>query len=250
MAKQEWPGQSPIGRRLHLGNPKRTLPWATVVGVVRDVRIDAPDQPAGEQWYFPMEQPAIIEGPGASDMLDLSSGWIAVRSTLPPEQMIHTLRTVVTGIDPRLSLDPVQPLTDAISSVEAPRRFNTGLITVFALAALLLAAMGIYAVIAFSASQRTQEIAVRVALGAQRGNIARLVLGSGIKIAAAGCALGILGSIAVSRIVGTFLFETTATNPIVYGASVILMLALALFASALPALRAAAADPVRALRSE
>jgi putative ABC transport system permease protein len=250
MAKQEWPGQSPIGKRLHLGNPKRTLPWATVVGVVRDVRIDAPDQPAGEQWYFPMEQPAIIEGPGASDMLDLSSGWIAVRSTLPPEQMIHTLRTVVTGIDPRLSLDPVQPLTDAISSVEAPRRFNTGLITVFALAALLLAAMGIYAIIAFSASQRTQEIAVRVALGAQRGNIARLVLSSGIKIAAAGCALGILGSLAVSRIVGAFLFEVTATNPIVYGASVVLMLALALLASALPALRAATADPVQALRSE
>jgi predicted permease len=250
MAKQEWPGQSPIGKRLHLGNPKRILPWATVVGVVPDVRIDAPDQPAGEQWYFPMEQPAIIEGPGATGMLNLSSGWIALRSTLPPEQMIHTLRSVVAGIDPRLTLDPVQPIADAISAVEAPRRFNTGLITAFALAALLLAAMGIYAVIAFSASQRTQEIAVRVALGAQRGNIARLVLGSGIKMAAAGCALGILGSLAVSRIVGTFLFETTATNPIVYGASVILMLALALFASALPALRAAAADPVRALRSE
>ena len=250
MAKQEWPGQNPIGKRLHLGNPKRTLPWATVVGVVPDIRLDAPDQPAGEQWYFPMEQPAIIEGPGASGMLDLSNGWIALRSTLPPEQMIHTLRTVVTGIDPRLSLDPVQPLTDAISSVEAPRRFNTGLITAFALAALLLAAMGIYAVIAFSASQRTQEIAVRVALGAQRGNIARLVLSSGIIIAAAGCALGLLGSIAVSRIVGAFLFEVTATNPIIYGASAVLMLALALLASALPALRAATADPARALRSE
>jgi ABC-type antimicrobial peptide transport system permease subunit len=110
--------------------------------------------------------------------------------------------------------------------------------------------MGIYAIIAFSASQRTQEIAVHVALGAQRGNIARLVLSSGIKIAAAGCALGILGSLAVSRIVGAFLFEVTATNPIVYGASVVLMLALALLASALPALRAATADPVQALRSE
>jgi predicted permease len=250
MAKQEWPGQSPIGKRLHLGNPKRTLPWVTVVGVVPDVRLDAPDQAAGEQWYFPMEQPAIIEGPGASGMLDLAGGWIALRSTLPPEQMIHTLRAVVAGIDPRLNLDPVQPMADAISAVEAPRRFNTGLITAFAIAALLLAAMGIYTVIAFSASQRTQEIAVRVALGAQRGNIARLVLGSGIKIAAAGCALGILGSVAVSRIVAAFLFEVSATSPIVYGTSVVLMLALALLASALPALRAAAADPAHALRSE
>jgi putative ABC transport system permease protein len=250
MAKQEWPGQSPIGKRLHIGNPKRTLPWAIVVGVVPDVRIDAPDQPAGEQWYFPMEQPAILEGTGVTGMVDLSSGWIALRSTLPPEQMIRTLRTVVEGIDPLLALDPVQPMADAISAVEAPRRFNTGLITAFALAALLLAALGIYAVIAFTASQRTQEIAVRMALGAQRGNIARLVLGSGAKIAVTGCALGILGSLSVSRLVGAFLFGVSATNPIVYVASVVLMLVLALLASALPAVRAAAADPAQALRSE
>jgi putative ABC transport system permease protein len=250
MAKKEWPGQSPIGKRLHIGNPKRTLPWATVVGVVPDVRIDAPDQPGGEQWYFPLEQPAIIEGSGVTGMLNLSSSWIALRSTLPPEQMIHTLRSVVAGIDPHLALDPVQPMADAISAVEVPRRFNTGLITSFALAALLLAGMGIYAVIAFSVSQRTQEIAVRIALGAQRGNIARLVLGSGAKIAAAGCILGIVGSLAVSRLVGAFLFGVSATNPIVYGASVVLMLALSLVSSALPALRAAAADPAQALRSE
>ena len=250
MAKEEWPGQSPIGKRLHIGNPKRTLPWAIVVGVVPDVRIDAPDRPAGEQWYFPLEQPAIIEGSGVTGMVDLSSGWIAVRSKLPPEQMIHTLRSVVAGIDPRLALDPVQPMADAISAVEAPRRFNTGLITAFALAAVLLAAMGIYTVIAFSVSQRTQEIAVRMALGAQRGNIARLVLGSGAKIAAAGCALGLFGSLAVSRVIRAFLFGVSATNPIVYTASVCLMLALALVASTLPALSAAAADPAHALRSE
>jgi ABC-type antimicrobial peptide transport system permease subunit len=164
--------------------------------------------------------------------------------------MVRSLRSVVAEIDPRLALDPVQPMTDAISAVEAPRRFNTGLIATFALAALLLAALGIYAVIAFTASQRTQEIAVRMALGAQRGNIARLVVGSSAKIAAAGCALGILGSLSVSRLIGAFLFGVSATNPIVYVASVVLMLVLALLASALPALRAAAADPARALRSE
>jgi putative ABC transport system permease protein len=164
--------------------------------------------------------------------------------------MVRSLRSVVAEIDPRLALDPVQPMTDAISAVEAPRRFNTGLIATFALAALLLAALGIYAVIAFTASQRTQEIAVRMALGAQRGNIARLVLGSGEKIVVTGCALGVLGSLSVARLVGAFLFGVSATNPIVYVASVVLMLALALLASALPALRAAAADPAQALRSE
>ncbi|MGH9586081.1 MAG: ABC transporter permease [Acidobacteriaceae bacterium] len=250
MAKEEWPGQNPIGKRLHIGNPKRNLPWATVVGVAPDIRTDSPDQPAGEQWYFPLEQPAIIEGLGANGMVDLSNGWIALRSTLPPAQMIHTLRSVVAGIDPRLALDPVQPMSDAVSGVEAPRRFNTGLITAFALAALLLAAMGIYAIIAFSVSQRTQEIAVRLALGAQRGNIARLVLGSAVKITAVGCVLGILGSLAVSRLIGAFLFGVSATNPIFYAAGVCLMFVLAFLATTLPALRAAAGDPARALRSE
>jgi len=249
MAKQEWPGQNPIGKRLHIGNPKHNLPWATVVGVVPDVRIDAPDQPAGEQWYFPLEQPAIIEGAGAAGIVNLSTGWIALRSTLLPEQMSHILRSVVGGIDPRLALDPVQPMSDAIAAVEAPRRFNTGLLSAFALGALLLAAMGIYAVIAFSVSQRTQEIAIRMALGAQRGNIARLVLGYGAKIAAIGCALGILGSLAVARLVSVFLFGVSATNLFVYAVSAVLMLLLAMLASALPALRAAAADPAEQLRS-
>ncbi len=249
MAKQEWPGQNPIGKRLHLGNPKRNLPWATVIGVVPDVRIDAPDRPAGEQWYFPLEQPAIIEGSGATGIANLSSGWIALRSTLPPSQMVQTLRSVVAGIDPQLALDPVQPMDDAISAVEAPRRFNTSLISAFALIALFLAAMGIYAVIAFSVSQRTEEIAIRMALGARRGNIARLVLSYAARIDALGCALGILGSLAVSHLVDAFLFGVSASDPIVYAASAVLMLLLALVATALPALRAASADPARALRS-
>lgn len=118
------------------------------------------------------------------------------------------------------------------------------------MAALLLAAMGIYAVIAFNVSQRTQEIALRMALGAQRGNIARLVLGYGARIAAAGCALGILGSLSVSHLVAAFLFGVRATNPIVYTVSICVILALVLLASTIPALRAAAADPARALRSE
>jgi predicted permease len=249
MAKHAWPGQNPIGKRLHIGNPSRTLPWATVVGVVPDVRIDSPDQPAAEQWYFPLEQPAIIEGAGAIGFVHLASGWIALRSTLPPNQMIHTLRSVVAGIDPQLALDPVEPMADAVSAVEAPRRFNTSLITAFALAALLLALMGIYAVIAFSVSQRAQEIAIRMALGAQRASIARLVLTAGARIAAAGCALGILASLAVSSLVSEFLFGVSATNPLLYAVGVLVMLALVLLASAVPAFRAAAADPVRALRS-
>jgi ABC-type antimicrobial peptide transport system permease subunit len=140
-------------------------------------------------------------------------------------------------------------MDDVISNVEAPRRFNTGLITAFALGALLLAITGIYAVVTFSVSLRTSELAIRMALGAQRAGIARLVLISSAKLALLGCALGLLGSLAVSRLVDSFLFQVSATDPLVYSAGVIIMMLVALLASLLPAARAASADPVDALRA-
>ena len=152
-------------------------------------------------------------------------------------------------IDPLLAVQQVQPMNDVISNVEAPRRFNTDLITAFALCALLLAITGIYAVVAFSVSMRTHEIAIRMALGAQRAGIARLVLTSGAKMALLGCGLGVLGSLAVSRVVSSFLFDVSATDPFIYMVSVAIMMLMSLVASALPATRAASGDPVEALRS-
>jgi putative ABC transport system permease protein len=140
-------------------------------------------------------------------------------------------------------------MNEVISNVEAPRRFNTDLITAFAAGALLLAITGIYAVVAFSVSLRTQELAIRVALGAQRAGIARLVLLSAAKIAVIGCVLGVLGSLAISRLVNSFLFNVSATDPLIYIAAVLTMMLMALLASALPATRAASADPMVALRS-
>ena len=163
--------------------------------------------------------------------------------------MTETLRASIAEIDPLLALDQVQPMDDVISNVEAPRRFNTDLITAFAAGALLLAITGIYAVVAFSVSLRTQEIAIRMALGAKRSGIARLVLISGARLALLGCGLGVLGSLAVSRLVSSFLFEVSATDPIIYVTGVLIMILLALLASVLPATRAASADPIDALRS-
>ena len=140
-------------------------------------------------------------------------------------------------------------MDEVISNVEAPRRFNTDLITTFAVGALLLAITGIYAVVAFSVSLRTQEIAVRMALGAQRTSIARLVLMSSAKLALLGCGIGVVGSLAVSRLVSSFLFEVSATDPLIYLAGVVLMMLMALLAAAIPARRAASADPANALRS-
>ncbi len=250
MARHCWPGQRAIGKRLHVGNPKKGLPWATVVGIVADTKTGARDEPTNDQWYMPAQQPAILFGSGyAGKLANPTGGFIALRSALPPEQMTQTLRASVAEIDPLLALQQVQPMDDVISNVEAPRRFNTDLITTFAAGALLLAIIGIYAVVAFSVSLRTQEIAIRMALGAQRSGIARLVLVSGAKLALLGCGIGVIGSLAVSRLVSSFLFEVSAADPFIYLAGVAIMMMLTLLASALPATRAASADPVAALRS-
>ena len=251
MARHSWPGQSAIGKRMHAGNPRKVkMPWATVIGVVADISLGARDEPVMDQWYIPAQQPATLSGSDYPEKLGGSAGgFIALRSALPPEQMTNILRSTVGEIDPLLPLEQIQPMSEAVSNVEAPRRFNTDLITSFALGALLLAVTGIYAVVAFSVSLRTQEIAIRMALGAQRAGIARLVLMAGAKLAMIGCVLGVIGSLAVSRLVSSFLFGVGPTDPFVYAAAVLTMMLMALLACSLPALRAASADPIDALRS-
>ena len=163
--------------------------------------------------------------------------------------MVQTLRSAIAEIDPLLPLQHVQPMDDVISNVEAPRRFNTDLITLFAAGALVLAMTGIYALLAFSISMRRREIAIRMALGAQPTNIARLILGWGVKFTVLGCGFGLLASLAVSRLVSSYLFGVTATDPLIYLAGVLVMMLMALLASTLPAARAASQDPVEVLHS-
>ena len=250
MATHIWPGQRVLGKRMHIGNPKKGRPWATIVGVVADTKLGSSDQPAGDEWYMPAQQPAILFGVDAPDtLLNPDFGEITLRSALPPEQMTRTLFSAVAEVDPLLALQQVQPMKDVVSTIEEPRRFNTSLVTAFAIGALLLAITGIYAVVAFSVSLRIQEIAIRMALGAQRANIARLVLISGAKLALIGCGLGVIGSLAISRLIRSLLFNVSATDPWIYLAAVLTMLLMALLASALPATRAASSNPIAALRS-
>jgi putative ABC transport system permease protein len=250
MAKHCWPGQRAIGKHMHVGNPKKDSPWATVVGIVADTKGAGRDEASTDQWYSPQQQPATLYGNDHKETLTGSAGgFIVIRSTFPPEQMTRTLRSTVAEIDPRLALDPIQPMDSIIANVEAQRRFNTDLISAFALGALLLAITGIYAVVAFSVSMRAQEIAIRLALGAQRVNIACLVLVSGVRLGLAGCGLGVLGSWGAARLVQSFLFGVTATDPLIYFISILIILIMVAVASALPAVRAAASDPIDALRS-
>ncbi len=251
MAQHFWPNQDPIGRRLRLGTPGMNLPWLTVVGEVADVKLESPDRPSWEQFYLPQDQLKEDAGSLASPT-DLSGnfGYMAMQSTLPPEQMENALRVTVHSIDPLLPLAEVQTMEQGLSESEVPRRFNTVLMGSFALAAVLLAVLGIYSIIAFSVASRAQEMAIRMALGSRQGSIIRLVLQSGAKLAAIGCVIGIGGSVAISGMLQSFLFGVRPLDPLVLILAVAVTLLLALAASALPAFRAASIDPVQLLRGE
>jgi putative ABC transport system permease protein len=253
MAENSWPGQDPVGKRMRIGwltMPTQT-PWATVVGEVADVKEQSPDVPSKQQYYMPVAQETAMAGTFASPT-DLSGngGFIALRTATPPEQMENTLRTTVRAVDAQLPLTHVQTMEHAISETEAPRRFNTALISTFAGTAVLLAVLGIYSVIAFTVALRVQEIAIRMALGSQRTGIVGLVLASGLKLAVIGCVLGLVGAIAASRLMGSFLFGVSAMDPLVLTLASALVLLLALAACLLPARRAASVDPMQALRAE
>ena len=251
LAQKYWPNQSPIGKRLRIGTPEMQTPWLTIVGEIADVKLGAPDDPTKEQYYLSIDQSEKAVGSLASPTdLQGNGGYIALRSGLPPEQMENVLRATSRSIDPQLALTQVQTMVQNVSDTEAPRRFNTAIITAFAMAAVLLAVLGIYSVIAFSVASRVQEMAIRMALGSQRAGIIQMVLISGAKLAAVGCVIGLVGAAAASGLLRSFLFGVSPFDPIVLIVAAIAVLLLAVAASALPALRAASIDPMQALRGE
>jgi predicted permease len=250
-AQHYWPRQDAIGKRLRIGTQKQLTPWITVVGEVADAKLTSPDADASEQFYLPVAQLEKDIGPFAQPTdLNGNAGYIVLRSALPPEQMENALRKAVRSIDAQLPLTQVQTMEQVVAQSEAPRRFNTVIISSFALVAGLLAVLGIYSVIAFSVASRVQEMAIRMALGSQRSDIMRLILQSGIKLAILGCALGLAGAAAVSGLLRSFLFGVSPFDPLVMILAAIAVFLLALLASALPARRAASVDPMQALRGE
>jgi predicted permease len=251
LAQRYWPGQDPIGKRLRRGMPETATPWMTVVGEVDDVKLGSPDGETAQQVYQPVTQTVATEGVfAAAGELSSTEGWIVLRAHVQPEQMENALRATVQHIDPQLPLYQMQTMEHAISGSEAPRRFNTVLISSFAIVAVLLSVLGIYSIIAFSVALREQEMALRMALGCQRSGVLTLILGSGVKLAAVGCVLGLLGALAASRLLRSFLFEVSPFDPAVLIVSAVAMLLLALLASAIPARRASNTDPILALRGE
>ncbi len=251
LAEHYWPNQNPIGKRLHIGTAEMQTPWLTIVGEIADVKLGSPDAETKEQYYMTVGQTEKAIGSLAQPTdLNGNGGYIVLRSGLPPEQMENVLRATARSLDPQLALTQVQTMRQNVSDTEAPRRFNTAIISAFAGAAVLLAVLGIYSVIAFSVASRVQEMAIRMALGSQRTGIIRLILVSGAKLAAIGCVIGLLGAVGASSLLRSFLFGVSPFDPIVLTMAAIAVILLALAASALPATRAASIDPMQALRGE
>jgi putative ABC transport system permease protein len=250
-AQHYWPGSDPIGKRFRLGTQETPTLWMTIVGEVADVKENSPDAPTKEQWYQPVAQVEKSVGTlGSPTDLNGNGGSIVVRTATEPESMADVLRATVRSMDAQLPLSQVQSMEHAVSDSEAPRRFNTTIISAFAIAAVLLAVLGIYGVIAFSAALREQEMAIRMALGSQRSGILGLVFTSAAKLAIAGCAIGLLGAAAASNLLRSLLFGVSPFDPVVLVLAAIFVLLLALVASLLPAQRAASIDPMKALRAD
>jgi putative ABC transport system permease protein len=251
LAEKYWPGQDPIGKRLYIGVAGSPMPWQTVVGEVGDIKQSGADQATLPQFYQQASQHKPAIGKYAPpNMLYGNRGSIVLRGTLPPEQMEQGLRSVVHSLDPQLPLSHVSTMEQLMREGQGSRRFMTVLISGFAAAAVLLALMGIYGVIAFSAMQRTHEFAIRLALGASRVNLLGLVLNSGVKLGLAGCLIGTIGAVFATRLLRNLLFQVSPLDPVALGLATTAILMLALAASVIPARRASSLQPMRALRSE
>jgi len=233
MARLISPDRDPLGLVLHVNGESR------VVGVVGDVRHGTLEEKGGPEMYLSVRQ---IDDWGAIDLV--------VRTSRSLSSLAADVRAVLKSFDRDLPASEFTSLDQIVDRAVAPRRLITSLLGAFSGLALMLAAIGLYGVIAYSVSQRTREIGIRMAVGAQRHDVLRLILGDGFKLAVLGVVLGWVGALAATRVLGSLLFGVTATDPVVYAANGAVLLIIALLACAIPARRAARVDPMVALRNE
>jgi predicted permease len=246
LAAIAFPGQDPIGKRIACceQGPNDTADYKVVVGVAGDIRSRGPATPPVAEFYLPMTQ-----APADAWNWTQRSMYIVVRAAGDPGALTQPLREAIARIDPDLPLFDVRMMSQRLSSSLATARFNTLLLTILGGVGLLLAASGIYGVIAYFVSQRTHEIGVRMALGATPGSVVRLILAQAMRPVALGAAVGIGAALAASRVLTNQLFDVSPTDPATIAAVVVTLGAVALAASAVPARRAAAIDPTKALQT-
>jgi putative ABC transport system permease protein len=237
MARQHWPDEDPVGKRVTM------LDWGPpltgeIVGVVGDVKANALDVEARSMIYWPYPQfPQVFNN-------------FVIRTGGDPSNIVGAVKSQIWSVDPELPIARIATMEQLIADSIAPRRFNMLLLGIFAAVALCLAAVGIYGVISYAVSMRTQEIGIRMALGAGRGSVLGLVVRQGMTPALVGLALGLVAAFALTRVMTSLLFEVSATNPLVFGLTSAVLGGVALAACWIPAWRAARVDPMVALRYE
>jgi len=240
LAARAWPGSSAVGKELSATGPGGITRPFQVVGVVESLHIDDPLQEPRETVFFPHRTQGAFY-----------SMSVVVRSTsMGPEKIAGSIRKVVSDLDPEIPLSAVRPLSAYVADATAPVRFGTGLIGLFALVALTLAAIGVYGVVSSSVRQSTQEIGLRLALGAPHPTLVRSVVGRGIRLAVLGLAAGLLVSLGLARLTSSLLTGVSPTDTLTYAVMAVLLLVITVIASLAPARRAIQVDPMEALRYE
>jgi predicted permease len=250
LADDYWPEENPIGKHIRLGTQDMQTPWITIVGEVSNVKqqsIDAADQ---HQLYLPVSQYRADLGSFASkDDVSGRTMFVVLGTQLSPETFENVIRLTIRSLDPQLAITQVQTMDEAVSRNGAPRKFNTVVIAAFASVAVFLVILGIYGVIAFTAATRAQEMAIRMALGAERQDIVYLVLRSGVTLGSAGCVLGLVLSFLTLKLISGLLFQVRVLDALNLSLAGLSILLFSLLASLGPAARAASVKVVDALRN-
>jgi predicted permease len=238
LQRRYWPNEDPLGKQVSFGGRPGQNPTFTVVGVVGDIKSDGFDAPTAPHIYLPVRQ-----SPGYASVVFL-------RSAGNPEALGEAIRHEVQSIDPNIPVFSVRTMDQVIARSMAERRFALQLLGIFAGVALLLAAIGIYGVMAYSFSQRTHEIGIRIAIGAQRMDIFRMAVSEGMQLVAIGLVIGLVGAAALTRSVRSMLFDVSPADPITFACISLTLAGVAFLACYVPAQRATRVDPLVALREE